>query len=89
LGFYKFRKIEEKENLKEELYTSVELAEKWFKTAEDEDYIIMNTTYIGLYLLRMKNELKRMEERYKDIKEKVNKKELELFYKYLMEEENN
>jgi hypothetical protein len=86
IWFCTFNKIEEKKNWKEQLYTSIDFSKIWFKMADNEDYIIENTIYGSLYLLRLKNKTNYLNKKYQEYKLKCrDKKELELFYKYLTE----
>ena len=86
-----FYEIEDIADWKAQLLWSVELAVEWFnKTERDDDWIISNTTYPSLLLLKEKKDFEKLEERYKYLFTSSKRHtgtqimELELFYKYLM-----
>jgi hypothetical protein len=88
IWFYSFNCIDEKDNWKEQLIKSASLSNKWFNLVDNEDYLIDNTYYPALYLLKVKDKQKELQLKYESImsKEKANKKdtkEIELFFKYL------
>jgi hypothetical protein len=90
IWFCIFNEIEEKESWEEQLYKSIEFSQKWFNMADNEKYIIEHTIYGSLYLLRTNNETNYLDKKYLEYKTKYKNdkefvKELEIFYKYLME----
>jgi hypothetical protein len=87
IWFCAFNKIEEKENWKKQLYLSIEFTKKWLETVDDDKYIIENSIYESLYLLKINNNIEYLEKKYQENKLKMrgDRKEYELFYKYLME----
>jgi len=93
-----FNEIEEIEDWKGQLLTSIDFSKKWFEQYDnDEKYrenIIKNTVYESLYLLKLDNRIDCLEKKYQECMLEFTKKikgwdnrdlELKLYYKYLME----
>jgi hypothetical protein len=94
IWFYSFVKIEEKKDWKNQFLISIDLAKKWFALVSNDDYLINNTDLPALYLLKDKNELNRLKEKYNSILSRMQKlkqdtKEVELFYEYLLKNDGN
>ena len=94
-----FNEIDEIENWKDQLLTSIDFSKKWFEQFnDDENYrenIIKNTLYESLYLLKLDNRVDCLKKKYQECMLEYAKKykgwdsrdlELKLYYKYLMEE---
>lgn len=86
-----FDEIEEIEEWEKQLFKSVELSQKWFEKVESIEYIISNTDFKALYLLKTKGEIDRLNQKYDEIlsfqqKNKISTNKLELFYKHLTSE---
>jgi hypothetical protein len=69
IWFCVYNEIEEKENWKEQLYTSFDFSKKWFEMVDNEEYIIENTIYESLYLLKTNNNMDYLSKRFKNIRE--------------------
>jgi len=85
-----FDSLDEIENWESQLLQSVEYATEWFAvTAKDDEWIIANTEYPALFLLKEKNRIDELARKYEKIlsqaRTKEDKEETELFYKYLTE----
>jgi hypothetical protein len=84
IWFCVFDELDEKLNWKNQLIESVNMATYWFFEVYNKDWIIANTEYPSLYLLKKENRLDELKERYASIFPKARlKDELELFMKYL------
>ena len=81
-----FDDINENENWKLQLLMSVEFAEKWFlAAAQSDEWVIDNTEYPSLYLLKEQGRFDELAEKYEAVLHQARlKKEVELFYKYLL-----
>jgi len=81
-----FDDIEEIENWKSQLLMSIEFAEKWFLTAaQNDEWIINNTEYTALYLLKEQGRFDELSKKYEAVLQQARlKKEAELFYKHLL-----
>jgi len=89
IWFCSFNHIEDINNWNVQLIESVELAIKWFKLVDDNEYLIDNTDFIGLYLLKKANNQEKLKYKYDSIlsrmkAQKQNTKELELFNRLLI-----
>ena len=81
-----FNDINEIPNWKAQLVQSVLFAEKWFSNIQSnpEQWIIDNTYYPALYLLKKQNRIIELDEKYNSFLAKNNPDgDLILFYKYL------
>ena len=81
-----FNDINEIPNWKAQLVQSVLFAEKWFSNIQSnpEQWIIDNTYYPALYLLKKQNRIIELDEKYNSFLAKNSSDdELILFYKYL------
>ena len=88
IWLYAFDELNEKENWKEQLFLSVELAKKWFNKAINDEYLVENSDLFSLCILKMKNENEKLQLKFNEIIEKMkaqkqNTKEVEIFYNYL------
>jgi hypothetical protein len=89
IWFYSFTKIEEKKDWKNQLLISIDLAKKWFMLISEDNYLIDNTDLPALYLLKERNDMEKLKEKYNSIllrmqKLKQETKETEVFYEYLL-----
>ena len=82
-----FDDFDEIEGWQAQLLNSVEFALKWFSaTAKSNEWIICNTEYPALYLLKVEGRLDELTKKYEEILLQARtKKEVELFYRYMME----
>ena len=74
-----------------ELLQSVDYAKSWFLLVDNDAYLIKHTDYVAMYLLKKQNNTKGVEAKYKEIYNRMktlgqDTQELELFYKYLFQE---
>ena len=91
LWFSTFEKIENRMNWQTELLQSVDYAKSWFLLVDNDAYLIKHTDYVAMYLLKKQNNTKGVEAKYKEIYNRMktldqDTQELELFYKYLFQE---
>lgn len=91
IWFYSFTEIDEKKDWKNQLSISVDLAKKWFMLSSEDDYLINNTDLPALYLLKDRNDIEKLKDKYSCILSRMQKsnqdtKEIELFYEYLLKE---
>jgi len=91
IWLYAFGELNEKENYKEQLLLSGELALQWFENAKTKEYLIKNTDLFGLCVLKMNNKNDELKSKFDSIIERMesqkqNTKEVELFFKYLEKE---
>jgi len=80
-----FDSLDDIENWESQLLQSVEFATDWFAViAKDDEWIINNTEYPALFLLKEKNRIDELTKKYETILShaRINE-EVELFYKYL------
>lgn len=84
IWFCVFDELDEKLNWKNQLLESVNMATYWFFEVYNKEWIIANTEYPSLYLLKKENRLDELKERYTYLlsRSKLNQ-ELNLFMKYL------
>ena len=73
----------------EQCLTSINLSLKFFKKTEDINWIINNTEYQGLFLLKQMGRVEEVENKYNSLLEKKRKygnntESIEYFYKLLM-----
>ena len=92
IWFSVFEKLEDKKNWETELIKSVDYAKDWFNLVDNDAYLIEHTDNVSMYLLKRKNDIQKLEIKYKEIynrKKTQNQAttELELFYKYLLKNE--
>ena len=78
-------------NWQTELLKSVDYAKSWFLLVDNDAYLIKHTDYVAMYLLKKQNNTKGVEAKYKEIYNRMktlgqDTQELELFYKYLFQE---
>jgi hypothetical protein len=80
-----FDDIDEIEEWESQLLQSVEFATKWFSsTAKDDEWVIGNTEYPALLLLKEKNRIEELTNKYEQILSQTKRKEeTKLFYKHL------
>jgi len=80
-----FDDISEKKNWKEQLLESVNLATQWFlNIGKNDEWIISNTDYPALYLLKEKGKEIELQKKYEDIMVNFRlKEELKLCFKHL------
>lgn len=85
IWIFNFDKIDEKEGWQKQLLMSVEFALKWFSKVEGDEWIINNTVYPSLYLLKERKNLNELQEEYAQILNlsRLRKEEVELFYYHL------
>lgn len=91
IWFSTFEKLENRMNWQTELLQSVDYAKSWFLLVDNDAYLIKHTDYIAMYLLKKQNNTKGVEAKYKKIYNRMktlgqDTQELELFYKYLFQE---
>ena len=91
IWFSTFEKIENRMNWQTELLKSVDYAKSWFLLVDNDAYLIKHTVYVAMYLLKKQNNTKGVEAKYKEIYNRMktlgqDTQELELFYKYLFQE---
>lgn len=91
IWFSTFEKIENRMNWQTELLKSVDYAKSWFLLVDNDAYLIKHTDYVAMYLLKKQNNTKEVEAKYKEIYNRMktlgqDTQELELFYKYLFQE---
>ncbi|WP_314923970.1 hypothetical protein [Prevotella pallens] len=91
IWFSTFEKLENKINWQTELLQSVDYAKSWFLLVDNDAYLIKHTDYVAMYLLKKQNNTKGVEAKYKEIYNRMktldqDTQELELFYKYLFQE---
>jgi len=82
-----FDSIGEIENWESQLLQSVEFANVWFSiTAKDDEWIINNTEYPALCLLKEEKRLEELESKYTEILSRphIDKEEVQIFYRYLI-----
>ncbi|EDP9826604.1 hypothetical protein ACK1FJ_004738 [Salmonella enterica] len=79
-----FNELSEVKNAHNQLLKSVDYALDWFSLAGSDEWIINNSLYPSLYLLKVKGDRGKLNKRYNDILSKCrNKKEAELYFKHL------
>lgn len=91
IWFSTFEKLENRMNWQTELLKSVDYAKSWFLLVDNDAYLIKHTDYVAMYLLKKQNNTKGVEAKYKEIYNRMktlgqDTQELELFYKYLVQE---
>lgn len=91
IWFSNFETLEEKNNWQTELLQSVAYAKSWFALIDHDAYLIKHTDYVALYLLKKLDDIEGLEAKYKEIYDRKKSldqdtEELELFYKYLLQE---
>ena len=91
IWFSTFEKLENRMNWQTELLQSVDYAKSWFPLVDNDAYLIKHTDYVAMYLLKKQNNTKEVEAKYKEIYNRMktlgqDTQELELFYKYLFQE---
>lgn len=91
IWFTTFENLDDKVNWQEELIKSVHFAKNWFIIVDNEDYLIEHTDYVAMYLLKKRDDIQGLEIKYKEIynRKKLHNQdtiELDLFYKYLLED---
>lgn len=91
IWFSTFEKLENRMNWQTELLQSVDYAKSWFLLVDNDAYLIKHTDYVAMYLLKKQNNAKGVEAKYKEIYNRMktlgqDTQELELFYKYLFQE---
>ena len=91
IWFSTFEKIENRMNWQTELLQIVDYAKSWFLLVDNDAYLIKHTDYVAMYLLKKQNNTKGVEAKYKEIYNRMktlgqDTQELELFYKYLFQE---
>lgn len=91
IWFSNFEKLEEKDNWQTELLQSVDYAKSWFTLVDNDAYLIKHTDYVAMCLLKKFNNIKEVEAKYKEIYNRMralgqDTQELELFYRYLFQE---
>ena len=91
IWFSTFEKLENRMNWQTELLKSVDYAKSWFLLVDNDAYLIKHTDYVAMYLLKKQNNTKGVEAKYKEIYNRMktlgqDTQELELFYKYLFQE---
>lgn len=91
IWFSTFEKLENRMNWQTELLQSVDYAKSWFLLVDNDAYLIKHTDYVAMYLLKKQNNTKGVEAKYKEIYNRMrtlgqDTQELELFYKYLFQE---
>lgn len=91
IWFSTFEKLENRMNWQTELLQSVDYAKSWFLLVDNDTYLIKHTDYVAMYLLKKQNNTKGVEAKYKEIYNRMktlgqDTQELELFYKYLFQE---
>ena len=70
---------------------SVAYTKSWFALIDHDAYLIKHTDYVALYLLKKLDDIEGLEAKYKEIYDRKKSldqdtEELELFYKYLLQE---
>ena len=83
--------LNEKDNWQTELLQSVDYAKSWFTLVDNDAYLIKHTDYVAMCLLKKFNNVKGVETKYKEIYNRMkalgqDTQELELFYRYLFQE---
>ena len=91
IWFSTFEKLENRMNWQTELLQSVDYAKSQFLLVDNDAYLIKHTDYVAMYLLKKQNNTKGVEAKYKEIYNRMktlgqDTQELELFYKYLFQE---
>ena len=91
IWFSTFEKLENRMNWQTELLQSVDYAKSWFLLVDNDAYLIKHTDYVAMHLLKKQNNTKGVEAKYKEIYNRMktlgqDTQELELFYKYLFQE---
>ncbi|MHC5310634.1 hypothetical protein ACYSNM_11315 [Myroides sp. LJL116] len=91
IWFSTFEKLGDKKNWDVELLKSVDYAQKWFEIVDKDNFLIDNTDYVSLFLLKKKEDMEHLQIKYNSIlhrKKSQNQDttELELFYRYLLED---
>lgn len=91
IWFSTFEKLENRMNWQTELLQSVDYAKSQFLLVDNDAYLIKHTDYVAMYLLKKQNNTKGAEAKYKEIYNRMktlgqDTQELELFYKYLFQE---
>ena len=91
IWFSTFEKLENRMNWQTELLQSVDYAKSWFLLVDNDAYLIKHTDYVAMYLLKKQNNTKGVEAKYKEFYNRMktlgqDTQELELFYKYLFQE---
>ena len=91
IWFSTFEKLENRMNWQTEFLQSVDYAKSWFLLVDNDAYLIKHTDYVAMYLLKKQNNTKGVEAKYKEIYNRMktlgqDTQELELFYKYLFQE---
>jgi hypothetical protein len=92
IWFSTFEKLEDKNNWEAELIKSVKYSKDWFDLVDNDTYLIEHTDNVSMYLLKRKNDMQKLEVKYNEIynRKKIQNQdttELELFFKYLLEED--
>ena len=90
-GFLILRNWRNKDNWQTELLQSVDYAKSWFTLVDNDAYLIKHTDYVAMCLLKKFNNVKGVETKYKEIYNRMkalgqDTQELELFYRYLFQE---
>ncbi|EBD5742594.1 hypothetical protein RVR77_001157 [Salmonella enterica] len=79
-----FNDLSEIKNAYNQLLKSVDYALDWFSLAGSDEWIINNSLYPSLYLLKIKGDEEKLNEKYNDVLSICrNKKEAELYFKHL------
>ncbi|ECA5091335.1 hypothetical protein ELR76_22405 [Salmonella enterica subsp. enterica serovar Menston] len=79
-----FDDINEIDSWKDQLIESLNFAEKWFLSIGSHQWIIDNTLYPAMYILKKEEKIIELNNKYKDVLAKIkSKNEAELFFKYL------
>lgn len=87
IWFCVFNDIEEIDDWKGQLQESARMADKWFSSIGSEEWIIANTEFSSMYLLKKLNRIQELENKYKEILKMARlRQETELFYEYLKNE---
>jgi hypothetical protein len=79
-----FDDINEIDNWEEQLLESLEFAEKWFLNVGSHQWVIDNTLYPAMYILKKEGKIIELNRKYEEVLSKTrSKNEVKLFFKYL------
>ncbi|MGG8095094.1 hypothetical protein PGO14_05795 [Klebsiella aerogenes] len=79
-----FDDINEIDNWKEQLIKSLEFAEKWFLNVGSHQWVIDNTLYPAMYILKKEEKNTELNGKYEEVLSKVRSEdEVKLFFNYL------
>jgi hypothetical protein len=87
IWLYSFDNLDEKLDWKEQLLTSIDLAQRWFDQVDSNEWICTNTDYPSFVLLNTEGLAQKLEDRYNaTLKSAEDPGEVKLFYLHLSEQ---